>query len=275
MIKAIKTILIPSLIILLNSGFTIYKPGVVYSPLITNKNDLNVSASLGILGNGLINVQSAYSLTNHLGLIMNGMFHDYDYTGYIINGKVITIGDVEKYRINSVEAGAGYFNSFGKKNNKLFQLYGGLGAGAASDISLRSLKYEGYSNFYNVFLQIGCAHVGKYFESAFDLKANYVHIYNIRGTIPSYSDLARQLPYFSDSLKSNFINFEPVYTLKGGFSNLKGTFQFGFDFTRLYNTSQYYYDPISHQVSSNLLNVFKISIGISYTFRDAYVTRKE
>ena len=54
---------------------SLYKPNAIHSPLLKEKGELTTSASLGLSGCGLYNVQAAYGLWNHTGVMIDGMYH--------------------------------------------------------------------------------------------------------------------------------------------------------------------------------------------------------
>jgi len=104
---------------------TLYKPNVINSPLLKEKGEFNTSASIGLSGCGLYNLQAAYAISNHTGVMIDGMYHNRHST--------ISDSSVEKLNMFFGEAGAGYFTAFGNEKNRLFQCYGGCGYGITTD----------------------------------------------------------------------------------------------------------------------------------------------
>ena len=279
MIKSLKSIGILLFLFLLNSGFEIYSPGVVYSPSLKTKNDLNMSVSLAAPVSSWLNIGAAYAIDNHTGLMIHGISNNVNHKGAVTIDLTNTISysntntSINKIRMNAVEIGAGCFYSLGRKKNRLFQLYGGIGGGSGSDAYVDNdlLKYMVSSKFYTAFLQTSWAYTGKYFESELDLKANYVRIYSFSGIIPYEYDELHTIPYMFKDLNSSGICIEPVYTMKVGSPSLKAIFQFGLETNYVINSPEYEYNWQTGTSSLDiaaLLSVFKVSIGISFTFRE-------
>ena len=200
---------------------TLYKPNTIQSPLPKEKCELHASASLGLSGSGLLNPGAAYALTDHAGLMVNGMYHHR-------NLGTIDSSD-EKLNIFFGEAGAGYFTSFGSNKSGLFQCYSGVGLGSSSDRidNPNTLSPEVNAKYYNLFIQPGLAFTNKNFEVAFDIRANYVCLYKIHAFMYDQFDFRNtNFQYHSDTSLS-FINLEPTITIKAGGVRLKGILQLG------------------------------------------------
>jgi hypothetical protein len=67
--------------------------------------------------------------------------------------------------------------------------------------------------------------------------------------------------------KDKFYQIEPVYTLKAGSKNLKGIFQIGFILGDGYKDYEYENPAYSVSPAYMLANMFRVSLGLSYTFR--------
>jgi hypothetical protein len=100
--------------ILLSSCSSIYMPSVPNTPMLTTQGEIAAGAHMSLKGN--FNFNSAYAVTNHVAVIANGSFMQNEATRKDIKNK-------------SVEIGAGYFNTFGPDNNRIIEIYGGLGSG--------------------------------------------------------------------------------------------------------------------------------------------------
>jgi len=113
------TALYVALIVLCTSCESVYIPSVRNAPLLSRSREFQLSASAG---NGM-NLNTAYAVTNHIGLIGNAMYAN-DKWQY-----------ANSYRIHqSADAGLGYF---GSKERISYELYAGAGKGKgyARDIS--------------------------------------------------------------------------------------------------------------------------------------------
>lgn len=242
--------------IILTGCVTLYKPNIVHSPMLKEKGELTTSASLGISGSGLMNLQAAYATSNNTGIMINGMYHN----------RNLKSADSSVNRLNIFfgEAGAGYFNTLGSEKNFLFQCYGGGGYGHSNDkITNTNQPYpEVRANYLNLFIQPGLAFTDKNLDVAFDLRANYVHLFNI------YANLYEQFDFWNTNYKYysnatlNFINLEPAITIRAGGEKLKGVLQMG-AIIPTFNPKSY----IAVNTSSYLLlPLLKLSIGFNYTF---------
>jgi hypothetical protein len=255
--KTVIQILFLGMILSFSGCVTLYKPNSVYSPLLKAKGEANVSASVGMSGNGLVNVQAAYAVSNHAAIMVDGMYH---------NRESSDNSSVEKLNIFSGEVGAGYFTMLGANKNKLFQCYGGAGYGTSSDKieTTDQSNPEASARYFNVFVQPGVALITRdNLELAVDLRANYVHMYNIQAYLYDQFDWWNtDFQYYSDTTL-NFVNLEPTVTLKVGGKNLKGTFQLGAIVPTI-NSNAYYDVNTSSRLGFSLV---KVSFGISYTFK--------
>ncbi|MBL0339872.1 MAG: hypothetical protein IPP71_02545 [Bacteroidetes bacterium] len=163
-------------VILFSGCVTLYKPNAVHSPMLQKKGDGHVSGSIGITGTGLMNLQAAYAVSNHIGIITEGMYHyrSSTYTSGTETGK-------EKLNILGGELGLGYFEKFSQNQNKLIQIYSGAGFGKTHDRIENSLdpNPEVSSDFFNFYVQPGITFTGKHIDMAVDIRTKYVKLYNI------------------------------------------------------------------------------------------------
>ncbi|RZL46662.1 MAG: hypothetical protein EOP00_14330, partial [Pedobacter sp.] len=114
--------LLPSLFILsilLSSCSSIYMPSVPNTPMLTTKGEIAAGAHMSLKGN--FNFNSAYAVGNHVALMANG--------AYMQNEK--TKKDVKN---KAIEIGGGYFNTFGPDNNRILEIYAGIGSGKSDRI---------------------------------------------------------------------------------------------------------------------------------------------
>lgn len=254
-------------ILILCSGFTIYTPTILYSPLLKKSNDLNVSGTLGMSGTGLWNFSTAYALNDFSGITISTLTSNSNQSvGFVITSQS---GNVVEYRKNAIEIGGGCFVPYGQKQNHLFQIYTGFGLGSVDDMFTERdvLKYDIQSRFVNMFIQFGFATTNDYFESSIDIKTKQVFAYKIQGRYLPYEDSPYRPDYLTINDKDKFYQIEPVYTLKAGSKNLKGIFQIGLILGDGYKDYEYENPAYSVSPVYMLANMFRVSLGLSYTFR--------
>ncbi len=247
------------MMILITGCVTLYKPNAIYSPLLKEKGDLNTSALLGISGCGLFNVQAAYAISDHAGVIIDGMNHNRR-----TNRTSSSVTTVEKLHIFSGEVGTGYFTTFGDKKNGLFQCYGGIGYGMSRDRIYDPNQPNPVvsAKYYTFFIQPGIAYTSKNLDVAFDLRANSVSLFNIHAYLyDQFEWWNTDLQFYSDTTLY-FMNLEPTLTIKAGGDKLKGVLQFGATLPTI-NSDTYFKVNSSSLLMAPLL---KFTLGIQYTF---------
>lgn len=128
-------ITLPIIIVLLFTSCKIlYIPTTHNSPMLSNKDEFQVSA---LVGTG-VNLQSAYAVTDHVGLMLNGFF--------LSSNKEIDLGSDSTKKINELwltfEAGAGYFTKV--LDVFTFEIYAGGGTGRVpGDFRNVNYTYDG------------------------------------------------------------------------------------------------------------------------------------
>jgi len=241
---------------LLTGCVTLYKPNTINSPLLKEKGDLHATAAFGLSGSGLYNLQSAYALSDHIGIMINGMYHNSEFSS--------NNNSMERLNMYFGEAGGGYFSTFGKNNKGLFQCYGGMGYGSTTDKIENSTQVnpEVSAEYINVFIQPGIGHIEKNVEIAFDVRANYIRLYNIHAYLyENFEWWNTDFKYYSDTTL-DFVNIEPAMTLKAGGDKVKAVFQLGVILPAI--NSKSYFDVNSSSIFVGPL--LKFAIGINYTF---------
>lgn len=249
--------IVPFGILFLFTGcVTLYRPNAVYSPLLKEKGDLNTSGSVGLSGCGLYNLQAAYAISEHTGIMVDGMYHR----------RHISSDDASVDKLNMFfgEAGAGYFTPLGKKKIELFQVYGGGGYGITTDKIDNAVQPQPEVNakYFNIFIQPGLALTSRNLQMAFDWRVNYVHLYRIHASLyDKFEWWNTDFKFYSDT-SLYFINLEPALTVKAGGEKLKGTFQFGITIPAI-NSHSYFMANTSSRLGMPLI---KLSLGITYAF---------
>ncbi len=107
------TFLISS-VVLLSSCSSIYMPNVPNTPMLTTKGEIAAGGHVSLKGN--FNFNTAYAVTNNVAVMFNGGFMNNE-------------GRKKDSENNTIEAGAGYFTTFGPDNNRILEIYGGVGSG--------------------------------------------------------------------------------------------------------------------------------------------------
>jgi hypothetical protein len=94
-------------------------PNVPNTPMLSSQGELHASGNISLRGNASLN--TAYAVSDNFGVILNGAFINRDKAK-------------KDYRQNLLEAGAGYFTTFGPDNNRILEIYAGLGKGKSERI---------------------------------------------------------------------------------------------------------------------------------------------
>lgn len=266
MINTIKTGSLLISLYILCSGFVIYTPTALYTPLLKTNKEMDLTAKLVLSESGLWNFSTAYALNDNLGIMFSGITSNSN--SFITVESNPNSGNITEFKKNAFELGGGCFVPYGRKNNRLFQIYSGFGFGSVYDkFSERNiLKYDVESQFVNLFLQVGLAQTGDFFESSFDIKTKHIFVYKIQGEILPYDDGPFRPDYVKLNEKIRLLQVEPVYTFKAGNENLKGIFQFGLILGSGY-TDFGYESPSTYNPIYVIANLFRVSLGLSYNFR--------
>ncbi len=102
-----------------SSCSSLYMPNVPNTPMLTEKGELHASGNISLKGNASLN--TAYAISDNFAVILNGAFINRD--------------QIKKdYRQNMLEVGGGYFSTFGPENNRILEIYGGIGRGKSERI---------------------------------------------------------------------------------------------------------------------------------------------
>lgn len=115
----------------MSSCSSVYMPNVPNTPMLSNKGELSTGGHITLKGNASFN--SAYAVGEHVGVMVNGSLMNSNRTK-------------KDFRHNLLEAGAGYFTTFGPENNRILEIYSGLGRGS-SDRTYKSKTPEGALSF--------------------------------------------------------------------------------------------------------------------------------
>lgn len=202
-----------ALIIATTSCNVAYRSSMVNTPLFTEKGDVAITAASN-------NVQAAYAVSNHVGIMANGFLEqntvNNNETG---NGGLGYMG----------EAGAGYFTTLGNEN-LVFETYAGAGFGhlylnnnyrdGNNDIQKRTLDANGLK----LFIQPGIGYKLPYFEVSGALRYSNVNYSGVRTTNWPAADLVNA--NLDDVGNTAFGFLEPALTIRGGFKSVKLQLQY-------------------------------------------------
>lgn len=116
--------MISVLTILVTGCSSVYMPNVPNTPMLSKQGEFSGGGHISLKGNKSIN--GAYAVSDHIGLL---------FSGSIMNNE----RKAKDFRHKLIEIGGGYFNTFGPDNNRIIEIYGGVGKGW-SDITFRDYE---------------------------------------------------------------------------------------------------------------------------------------
>lgn len=196
-----------------------YIPNVQSVPLFRQKNEYRLSLFSGFgVSSSSKEIQAAYSITNHFGVMAN-----------FLSAKDLENGADSWGKGNYFEGAVGYFKPFGK--SKVFEIYGGVG-GSKQYHQYRpefiDTTYYGGTNagtselsFTRLFLQPSIGLTFNSFDIAFSTRICRLSFYNINNKIDRILKEDEFAILNSIAQNKNFIFFEPALTIRGGWKNLK------------------------------------------------------
>ena len=104
------------LILLMPGCVSTYMPNVPNVPMFTQKGELSAAGHVTPKGN--ITFNTAYAVSDHFGVILSGS---------MLNSE----RRKRDFRHNLIEAGGGYFTTFGSNNERILEFYAGYGGGSS------------------------------------------------------------------------------------------------------------------------------------------------
>jgi hypothetical protein len=253
---ALKNILRGRLIYRLNSVYTcwcivgllvlngcnpcFYTPNAQNVPLFQEGKEGMVNFSLqgGFYSRGL-NIQTAFSATDHLGFLLN--YHYYG-ASYNEGDAFIFSGEDGHFHGNFGEAAIGYFFNFDTK--WIFEAYGGMGLGKVvneNDVNYYTWHmpyYRATVKYLRYFVQPAVGWVAnEHFELAI----------SSRFCLMNYTDLElkagdnQNIYQVTDINNNPFFLLEPAFTMRVGGKNVK--FQYQVTYSEDFNNSEHF-DPL-------------------------------
>jgi len=207
----------------------LYVPNSENVPLFTAKHQVKAEVNICTETDGFssiimgANLQGAYAVTNHLGLMSN----------------LFVAGGEDPFTLEGgsgglFEAGAGYFLNLSP--HLVFEAYGGAGIGwVKHNSSFNSITTQEKVKGHRLFAQPSIGFTSKYFDAAFSLRSCAVFYNNS----PSFAanDSSYSLYLLTANNRSAFM-MEPAITLRAGFPAVKFQAQFG----RSYNLNNRFLD---------------------------------
>ncbi len=227
--------------------------------MLTEKGQGHVTSSLGITGCGLANVQADYAVSNHIGIMANGMYHYRSNTIY-----TDTSTGTEKLNILFGEAGFGMFDKIGNSNSMALQCYTGAGYGKSEARIIGNYITEPSitGNFYSIFAQPGFIFKQRFIDLAVDMRFKYVKMYDIESVDFQAFEWWEDDNDFATKLDVDFMLFEPSFTFSGGSEHFRGILQTGL-IIPIVNSEAYFGTSSFSFIDAP---VFKFSMGICYAF---------
>jgi hypothetical protein len=202
------TILLGMACAVLSGGCThyYYVANVQNVPLFREKDEFRISGSLGGGDESeSIEVQMAYSLTDHIGIMANYM-----------NAWGGEESEEDYAKGNYLDAGLGYYKTLGRFAS--FDIYGGLGHSRQHHVYS---TYPGISDisFTNYFIQPSVGLTFDFMDVAFSSRLCRVHYFDMKNN-DNYSD--DELAALDNK---NHYFLEPAITMRAGWKYVKAQFQ--------------------------------------------------
>jgi hypothetical protein len=97
-----------------SSCSSVYVPNVPNTPMLSAQGEFSGGAHISLRGNA--NFNGAYAVSNHIGVLMGGAYMNSERRRNDFNHK-------------QIEIGGGYFTSFGPDQNRILEIYAGVGTG--------------------------------------------------------------------------------------------------------------------------------------------------
>lgn len=125
MIKYLRFTL-PVLALFAVSCSSVYMPNVPNTPMLSKQGEFSGGAHISLKGNASVN--GAYAVSDHIGVLFSGSRMNSERKSKDFGHKLIEIG-------------GGYFDTFGPDDNRIIEVYAGVGKGW-SDITFRDYKND-------------------------------------------------------------------------------------------------------------------------------------
>ena len=114
-------------LVLLSSCASLYIPNVPNTPMLSAKDEVHASGNLGLKGNFSFN--TAYAFSDHWGVLLNASLTNQQ-------------GSKKEFKQDLLESGMGYFTKFGAEQNRILEIYAGIGMGSSDRTFLSNAGTE-------------------------------------------------------------------------------------------------------------------------------------
>lgn len=176
---------------LMSGCVSTYMPNVPNTPMFTQKGELSAGGHVTPKGN--ISFNTAYAVSDHFGVMLNGS---------VLNNE----RRKRDLKHNLLEVAGGYFTTFGNQENRILEVYGGLGRGSSDRTKKHEdkdglLTYDRYeASFSKYFVQVNFSSKRKKSLQLFNrefpmnygtaLRASYLNMntYRVNGTPTTEED---------------------------------------------------------------------------------------
>lgn len=240
-----------AIIVLSSCSHTYYVPNTVNVPLFKEKNEVRLAGYYASDEVTTYEIQGAYSITNSLAIMVNGMYA-YEYTS-------------EDYGFGHyLDAAVGYYKPLNK--HFVVEVFGGLGACKQyhyyeSDNS--SGMYTANMWFMKNFIQPSIGFTSDYFDIALSTRLATLTFFDFKFNLPSdntgFDDLQKIIT------RNNYLLFEPALTIRGGWKYVKLQAQICPSF-----------QVFPHRLISSLPSQGGIiSAGLCFSFAKRYYRKKQ
>ena len=230
------------LVIMSQSCNVMYSPSMQNTPLLQEKKE--VVANIGIN-----DIQGAYAVTDHVGVMLNGYYNNgasNDYSSYDYYDSWYR----QERKQAHVEAGVGCFNKL--NDNIIVEIYGGLGYGSASmnnysrdslnEIPILKSSYS--ADFTRFFIQPAIGYSVDNFDFSFSMRILFQKYMNASSF--GYTRIELYDDKLLDMDKPVYAFLEPALTMRYGFKYVK--FQAQAMLSYKYNVDRLNYMPIVFSV---------------------------
>jgi len=221
-----------------------YVPNVQNVPLLKEKEEFHLSASLGGGEESVsTEIQAALALTDNIGIMANFMS---------VKGGNHSENDWGKGLY--FEGALGYYKPF--EQYGVFEVYGGVGGGSQHhEYYFASNSGNADLSILKFFVQPALGFTHNVFEIAFSTRLCYLSFYGIRNNI---SGSQAEYDKVSSFANKNYLFLEPAFTVRAGWKNLKLQGQI---IIASYKLKKDFYD----------FEGFHMSFGLNYTFAKRYL----
>lgn len=191
----------------LSSCYTLYTPDLVQIPMHKAAGEFSIGAQASTSGT---NLQASFSPIDHLTIMGNAFSRNFNRELKDSSGTKVV--DSYGHKEHAYTFAAGYYNSI-YDSDFHYGFYGGFGNGRTEDnIGSKDPFYpRNSSNNRKTFLQGNIGYRHQNIEMALALRYSFVNIYDLN-IMDSVRNISENVNYF-----------EPNYTLKVGFRNVKFT----------------------------------------------------